>query len=60
MMDNLEVVLEIEQKIKNKIIGVVEFVEEDDVGVKGKSIKNVVKVSEDQNVFEEGICRIIM
>ena len=47
MMDNPEVALEIEQKIKNKITGVAEPAEEDDAGAKGKSTKNAVKVSED-------------
>lgn len=47
MMDNPEVALEIEQKIKNKITGVVEPAEEEDAGTKGKSKKGAVKVSED-------------
>ncbi|MCR9099864.1 MAG: recombinase RecA [bacterium] len=47
MMDNPEVALEIEQKIKNKITGVVEPAEEEDADAKGKSKKGAVKVSED-------------
>jgi recombination protein RecA len=47
MMDNPEVALEIEQKIKNKITGVVEPAEEEDTDAKGKSKKGAVKVSED-------------
>jgi recombination protein RecA len=47
MMDNPEVALEIEQKIKNKITGVEEPAEEEDAGSNGKSKKSAVKVSKD-------------
>jgi recombination protein RecA len=47
MMDNPEVALEIEQKIKNKITGVEEPAEEEDAGANGKSKKGAVKVSKE-------------
>jgi len=47
MMDNPEVALEIEQKIKNKITGVEEPTEEEEADANGKSKKGAVKVSKD-------------
>lgn len=47
MMDNPEVALEIEQKVKNKITGVEEPAEDDKSGSNGKSKKNTEKASKD-------------